>query len=176
MVTRDNSVTWSGPNGITATGSNVLAATPATPDRYRYIGTTTTAGGCTFRDTVDVRVAPSPEWHVRQNTDLALAANWTCLPTPTTDAEVRGTANDQPVLTAGLVQVRNLTLRTGTALTLNGGTLKVYGNLTLEPGATIVGTSGTLSLRGAAVTLTAPAATAFQVPRLLVNLPAWPKT
>ena len=172
LVTRDNSVTWSGPNGITATGSNVLAATPATPGRYRYIGTTTMAGGCTFRDTVDVRVAPSPEWHVRQNTDLALAANWTCLPTPTTDAEVRGTANGQPVLTAGLVQVRNLTLRTGTALALNGGTLEVYGSLTLEPGATIAGTSGTLSLRGAAVTLTAPAATAFQVPRLLVNLPA----
>ena len=74
------------------------------------------------------------------------------------------------------MQVRNLTLCTGTALTLNGGTLEVYGNLTLEPGATIAGTNGTLSLRGVAVTLTAPAATAFQVPRLLVNLPAWPKT
>ncbi|GAA3966260.1 hypothetical protein GCM10022407_10710 [Hymenobacter antarcticus] len=171
LVTRDNSVTWSGPNGITATGSNVLAATPATPGRYRYIGTTT-AGGCTFRDTVNVRVAPGPQWQVRQNTDLALAANWTCLPTPTTDAEVRGAAGAQPILTTGLVQVRNLTLRAGTALALNGGTLEVYGNLTLEPGATLDGTNGTLSLRGAAVTLTAPAATVFKAPRLLVNLPA----
>ena len=171
LVTRDNNVTWSGPGGLTATGSNVLAATPAAPGRYRYIGTTT-AGGCTFRDTVDVRVAPGPEWRVRQSTDLALAANWTCLPTPTTDADVRGTAAGQPILAAGLVQVRNLTLRAGTALALNGGTLEVYGNLTLEPGATLSGTNGTLSLRGAAVTLTAPTATALQVPRLLVNLPA----
>ena len=171
LVTRGNNVTWSGPGGLTATGSNVLAATPAAPGRYRYIGTTT-AGGCTFRDTVDVRVAPGPEWRVRQGTDLALAANWTCLPTPTTDADVRGTAAGQPVLAAGLVQVRNLTLRAGTALALNGGTLEVYGNLTLEPGATIAGSNGTLSLRGANALLSAPAATALQVPRLLVNLPA----
>ncbi|GAB3572372.1 M4 family metallopeptidase [Hymenobacter daeguensis] len=171
IVTRDNNVTWSGPNGITATGSNVLAAVPAAPGRYRYIGTTT-AGSCTFRDTVDVRVAPGPQWRLRQNTDLALAANWTCLPTPTTDAEVLGTAAGQPVLTTGLVQVRNLTVRAGTALALNGGTLEVYGSLTLETGATIAGTSGTLSLRGPAVTLNAPTATAINVPRLLVNLPA----
>jgi bacillolysin len=171
LVTRDNTVTWSGPNGITATGSNVLAAVPTAPGRYRYIGTTT-AGSCTFRDTVNVRVAPGPQWRLRQNTDLALAANWTCLPTPTTDAEVLGTAVGQPVLGSGLVQVRNLTVRAGTALALNGGTLEVYGTLTLETGATLSGTSGTLSLRGAAVTLNAPTATAINVPRLLVNLPA----
>lgn len=171
LVTRDNNVTWSGPNGLTATGSNALAAVPATPGRYRYIGTTT-AGTCTFRDTVDLRVTPGSEWRLRQNTDLALAANWTCLPTPTTDAEVRGAANGQPVLSAGLVQVRNLTLRAGTALALNGGTLEVYGSLVLETGATIAGTNGTLSLRGSAVTLSAPTATAISVPRLLVNLPA----
>ncbi|WP_410779761.1 M4 family metallopeptidase [Hymenobacter negativus] len=171
IVTRDNNVTWSGPNGITATGSNVLAAVPTTPGHYRYIGTTT-AGNCTFRDTVNVRVAPGPQWRLRQSTDLALAANWTCLPTPTTDAEVLGTAAGQPVLSAGLVQVRNLTVRAGTALALNGGTLEVYGSLTLENGATIAGTNGTLSLRGAAVTLNAPITTAINVPRLLVNLPA----
>jgi len=171
VVTKDNNVTWSGPGGSTATGANVLAAVPAAPGRYRYIGTTT-AGGCAFRDTVTVRVASGPEWRVRQNTDLALAANWTCLPTPTTDADVRGTAAGQPVLSSGLVQVRNLTMRAGTALALNGGTLEVYGNLTLEPGATLAGTNGTLSLRGPAVTLAAPAATSLTVPRLLVNLPA----
>ncbi|WP_210518851.1 M4 family metallopeptidase [Hymenobacter terricola] len=171
LVARDNSVTWSGPNGLTATGSNVLAAVPTTPGRYRYIGTTS-AGGCTFRDTVNVRVAPGPEWHLRQNADLALAANWTCLPTPTTDAEVRGANNAQPVLSAGLVQVRNLTLRAGTALALNGGTLEVYGSLTLEAGATIAGTTGVLSLRGSAVVLNAPTANSLSVPRLLVNLPA----
>ncbi|MDO7849831.1 M4 family metallopeptidase [Hymenobacter sp. M29] len=171
IVTRDNDVTWAGPNGLTATGSNVLAAVPATAGRYRYIGTTT-AGGCTFRDTVNVRVAPGPQWQRRQNTDLALAANWTCLPTPTTDAEVRGATSAQPVLTTGLVQVRNLTLRAGTALALNGGTLEVYGTLTLETGATIAGTDGTLSMRGAAVVLNAPTNTALRVPRLLVNLPA----
>ncbi|MDO7851412.1 M4 family metallopeptidase [Hymenobacter convexus] len=171
LVTRDNNVTWAGPNGITATGSNVLAAVPATAGRYRYIGTTT-AGGCTFRDTVNVRVAPGPQWQRRQNTDLALAANWTCLPTPTTDAEVRGATGAQPVLSTGLVQVRNLTLRAGTALALNGGTLEVYGTLTLETGATIAGTDGTLSLRGATVTLAAPSTASLNVPRLLVNLPA----
>ncbi|WP_052732693.1 M4 family metallopeptidase [Hymenobacter terrenus] len=170
LVTRDNNVTWSGPGGITAIGSDVLAAVPATPGRYRYIGTTS-VGSCAFNDTVDVRVAPGSEWRRRQNTDLALAANWTCPPTPTTDAEVRGATNAQPVLTTGLVQVRNLTLRAGTALALNGGTLEVYGTLTLEAGATISGTNGTLSLRGAAVTLRAPNPTALNVPRLLVNLP-----
>jgi len=171
LVARDNSVTWSGPNGLTATGPNALAPVPATPGRYRYIGTTT-AGGCTFRDTVSVRVAPGPEWRLRQSTDLALAANWTCLPTPTTDGEVRGGPTGQPALNGGLVQVRNLTLRAGTALALNSGTLEIYGTLTLEPGATIAGTNGTLSLRGAAVTLSAATATALNVPRLLVNLPA----
>jgi subtilisin-like proprotein convertase family protein len=171
IVTRDNNVTWSGPNGITAAGSNVLAAVPTAPGRYRYIGTTT-AGSCTFRDTVSVRVAPGPQWRLRQSTDLALAANWTCLPTSTTDAEVLGTIAGQPVLTTGLVQVRNLTVRTGTTLALNGGTLEVFGNLTVETGATIVGANGTLSLRGSAVTLNAPTAAAINVPRLLVNLPA----
>ncbi|MBF9140874.1 M4 family metallopeptidase [Hymenobacter properus] len=173
LVTRDNNVTWTGPNGITANGSDMLAAVPTAPGRYRYIGTTT-AGGCAFRDTVSVRVAPGPQWQRRQNTDLALATNWTCLPTPTTDAEVRGGTGAQPVLTTGLVQVRNLTLRAGTALALNGGTLEVYGNLTLEAGATIAGTDGTLSLRGSTATVSAPSGTVqpFNVPRLLVNLPA----
>ncbi|MFD2720479.1 M4 family metallopeptidase [Hymenobacter monticola] len=171
LVTRDNNVTWTGPNGITAVGSDVRAAVPATPGRYRYIGITT-AGGCTFRDTVSVRVAPGPQWQRRQSTDLALAANWTCLPTPTTDAEVRGATGAQPVLTTGMVQVRNLTLRAGTALALNGGTLEVYGTLTLEAGATIGGIDGTLSLRGAAVTISAPNASSLNVPNLLVNLPA----
>lgn len=171
LVTRDNATAWSGPNGIVATGSNALAAVPAATGRYRYIGVTS-VGGCTFRDTVDVRAALTSSWQARQNTDLALAANWPCLPTSTTDAEVRGATNAQPVLSSGLVQVRNLTLRAGTTLALNGGTLEVYGNLTLEPGATLGGTNGTLSLRGATVTLTAPAATSLVVPRLLVNLPA----
>ena len=170
LLTRDNNVIWSGPNGLTATGSNVLAAVPAAPGRYRYIGTTS-AGGCTFRDTVNVRVVPGSEWRLCQNTDLALAANWTCPPTPTADAEMRGSTNAQPVLITGLVQVRNLTLRAGTALALNGGTLEVYGTLLLEPGATIAGTNGTLSLRGAAAMLMAPTATALTVPYLLVNLP-----
>jgi len=171
IVTRDNNVTWSGPNGITATGSNVLAAVPTAPGHYRYIGTTT-AGSCTFRDTVNVRVAPGPQWRLRQNTDLALAANWTCLPTSTTDAEVLGTTAGQPVLSTGLVQVRNLTVRAGTNLALNGGTLEVYGTLTVETGATIAGTNGTLSLRGAAVVINAPTAASLNIPRLLVNLPA----
>ena len=172
IVTRGNNTIWSGPNGLSAAGDNVLAAVPAAPGRYRYIGATTVPGGCTFRDTVDVRVAPGSEWRRRQSTDLALAANWTCLPTATTDAEVRGAANAQPVLGTGLVQVRNLTLRAGTALALNGGTLEVYGTLTLETGASINGTDGTLSLRGAAVVMNAPTATALNIPRLLVNLPA----
>ncbi|GAA4035152.1 hypothetical protein GCM10022409_19690 [Hymenobacter glaciei] len=172
IVTRSNNTIWSGPNGLTATGDNVLAALPATAGHYRYIGTTTVPGGCTFRDTVDVRVAPGSEWRRRQSTDLALAANWTCLPTATTDAEVRGAANAQPLLSTGLVQVRNLTLRAGTALALDGGTLEVYGTLTLESGASISGTDGTLSLRGAAVVLNAPSSTALRIPRLLVNLPA----
>ena len=172
IVTRGNTTIWSGPNGLTANGDNVLAAVPATAGRYRYLGTTTVPGGCTFRDTVDVRVTPGSEWRRRQSADLALAANWTCLPTATTDAEIRGAANAQPVLSAGLVQVRNLTLRAGTALALNGGTLEVYGTLTLETGASISGTDGTLSLRGATVVLNAPTATALSVPRLLVNLPA----
>ena len=172
IVTRGNATIWSGPNGFSTNGDNVLAAVPATAGRYRYIGTTTVPGGCAFRDTVDVRVTAGAEWRRRQSTDLALAANWTCLPTATTDAEMRGAANAQPVLSAGLVQVRNLTLRAGTALALNGGTLEVYGTLTLETGATIGGTDGTLSLRGAAAVLNAPTATALTVPRLLVNLPA----
>ena len=172
IVTKNNGTIWSGPNGLTATGDNVLASVPATPGRYRYIGTTAVPGGCTFRDTVDVRVAPGPEWHLRQNTNLALAANWTCLPTPTTDAEVRGAANAQPVLSAGLVQVRNLTLRAGTTLALDGGTLEVYGTLTLEAGATMGGTNGTLALRGAAVVLNAPTNAVLNVPRVLVSLPA----
>ncbi|MCI1186962.1 M4 family metallopeptidase [Hymenobacter sp. DH14] len=172
IVTRGNNTIWSGPNGLTATGDNVLAAVPATAGRYRFIGTTAVPGGCTFRDTVDVRVTSGSEWRRRQNTDLALAANWTCLPTATTDAEIRGTATAQPVLSAGLVQVRNLTLRAGTALALNGGTLEVYGSLTLETGASISGTDGTLSLRGATTGLNAPTTTALAVPRLLVNLPA----
>ncbi len=172
LVTRGNGTIWSGPNGLTATGSDVLAPVPATAGRYRYIGLTTVPGGCTFRDTVNVRVAPGPEWHLRQNNDLALAANWTCLPTPTTDAEVRGAANAQPVLSTGLVQVRNLTLRANTALALDGGTLEVYGTLTLEAGATIGGANGTLALRGGAVVLNAPTNTALSIPRLLVNLPA----
>ena len=172
LVTRGNGTIWSGPNGLTATGSDVLAPVPATAGRYRYIGITTVPGGCSFRDTVNVRVAPGPEWHRRQSNDLALAANWTCLPTPTTDAEVRGATNAQPVLSTGLVRVRNLTLRANTALALDGGTLEVYGTLTLETGATIGGASGTLALRGAAVVLNAPTNTALSIPRLLVNLPA----
>ncbi|WP_460504132.1 hypothetical protein, partial [Hymenobacter agri] len=112
------------------------------------------------------------EWRRRQSTDLALAANWTCLPTASTDAEIRGGANAQPVLSTGLVQVRNLTLRAGTTLALNGGTLEIYGTLNLESGASIGGTNGTLSLRGSAVVLNAPNATALNIPRLLVNLPA----
>ncbi|GAC1599972.1 MAG: hypothetical protein NVS3B25_27330 [Hymenobacter sp.] len=170
-LTQDHDVTWSGPAGRVGAGSNALAKAPALPGHYRYIGTTS-AGGCTFADTVTVRVAPGTMWLPRQNTDLAQAANWTCLPGPATDAEVRGTAAGQPGLSTGLVQVHNLTLRAGTALALNGGTLEVYGALTLEPGATLAGTAGTLSLRGAAVTLTAPSAAALQVPRLLVSLPA----
>jgi bacillolysin len=171
LVTKDNSVTWSGPAGFTATGSSVLTPAFTTPGRYQYIGTTQ-SGGCTFRDTVRVRVVPGPEWRFRQSNDLALAANWSCLPTPTTDAEVRGATSRQPLLTTGLVQVRNLTLRAGTALALDGGTLEVYGNLTLEPGATLAGTSGTLVLRGPAATVSAATANALLVPRLIVNLPA----
>ncbi|WP_460504256.1 proprotein convertase P-domain-containing protein, partial [Hymenobacter agri] len=58
LVTRGNTTVWSGPNGQSIAGDNVLATMPATAGRYRYIGTTTVPGGCTFRDTVDVRVAP----------------------------------------------------------------------------------------------------------------------
>ena len=58
IVTKDNRVLWSGPNGFTATGPATLSPVLNVPGHYRYLATTT-SGPCTYPDTVNVRVTRS---------------------------------------------------------------------------------------------------------------------
>ena len=55
IVTKDNQVQWSGPNGFTASGPAALSPVLTAPGHYRYVAITS-SGPCTYTDTVNVRV------------------------------------------------------------------------------------------------------------------------
>ena len=91
-------------------------------------------------------------WNGSVSTDWYTAANWTPaqVPTASLDATIPDTVVNMPLLTAGNAVVKNLSIASGAALNMSGGTLTFNGNLTGN--GTFEPTGGTVVLGSAAST------------------------
>lgn len=75
-------------------------------------------------------------------------SNWcdNALPTTSVDVNIESKYTNQPTVTSGTANARNITIGTGASLTVNGGTLNYTGTLTNN--GTFTYTSGDLKLSG----------------------------
>jgi hypothetical protein len=138
-------------------GNNITGATAATyvipaaalSDAGNYSVVITGTCGSTTSTAVALTVNPTGTWTGAVNNDWNNAGNW-CggLPNATTDAVIPAGSPNMPVLHGGSAIARNITLGTGTSLTLGGATtLEIYGNVTGNGAFNT--TAGSLVFRGA---------------------------
>ncbi|GAA4378380.1 hypothetical protein GCM10023186_14870 [Hymenobacter koreensis] len=135
--------------------------------------TVTDAGGNTATApavvTVSVPPTPTTTWNGSLSTAPLACQNWSFgkVPDATTDVVVPAGQARYPVVGAGTVAAKNLTVASGASLTTNAGTtLQVSGDLT-DNGTTTL--NGTVAFVGSAATQTLSSGT---VATLVVNKPA----
>ncbi|MET4141741.1 hypothetical protein [Pedobacter sp. UYP1] len=134
---------WTGPNGFTSALQNpVVSYSAAAAGIYTV---QVTAAGCITPAIAYVNVTSTTaagQWTGNVSTDWGNAANWCngVLPTSATDVTITSTATRMPTITTS-VNCRNLTLNTGSSLTLgSAGTLNIAGTLTNNGTFTNTGT------------------------------------
>ncbi|RYY88110.1 MAG: HYR domain-containing protein, partial [Chitinophagaceae bacterium] len=111
-----------------------------------------------------VLVQAASTWTGAIDRDWNNAANWCgSVPVDTTDVLVPAVANQPIVLSGGTANVHDLTVQTGTSLTVQG-TLNLYGNL-VNNGGTLDMSAGRLDLEGSS----RQSVPAFSVAELHVN-------
>ncbi len=147
-------VVYTGGSGGTITnyisGSNI-PITPAGTTTYT-LTSVTDAGGCMATisgSSVTITLTPSGTWTGTTSTDWNTSSNW-CggVPTSTTDVIITSTPTNQPVIGAAGGLSRNITIGSGSTLSITGtNTLTVSGNWT-KPG-TFVPNSSTVIFDGA---------------------------
>ncbi|HMG83686.1 MAG TPA: hypothetical protein VK559_11670, partial [Ferruginibacter sp.] len=124
-----------------------------TTGTYIITNTVTVGGGsgCTSTSTAPITIEPNGQWVGGISTDWNTAGNWPCgaIPTATTSVTIPSGVTNYPIISStGKAFVNNITIASGSTLTLNNDTLNVFGTITST--SAINATSGTIQMRGIA--------------------------
>ncbi len=152
--------TWSFGAGASPSGANTQGPHTVT---YLNEGTytvslTVTDGIASDTHSIEINVSRRGRWLGTVDDDWFNAANWSCgiLPTNSIDVTIPGGVTNNPIISMGNADVRNITIENGGQLTINNSTLNVHGNWfnngTFNAGGTVSFHSNTASIAGIAVT------------------------
>ena len=96
-------------------------------------------------------------WTGAIDTDWNNPGNWSCyIPNLTTDVSLNSGLTNYPVLSAGIPgMVRNLTIESGTSLTISGNTMQIAG--AISNSGTIDATAGSIEMKGIITQVIPPA-------------------
>ncbi len=140
----------SSPAGLTIDASTgAISVNSSTPGTYTITYTISAAGGCgIFTTTTSVVIVDYLIWTGAINSDWNVAGNWSCsvIPDLTRNVQVPAVAN-QPVLNAGAAgMAKDLTIASGSSLTILGNTIQIAGSITND--GTFTATTGTVEMKG----------------------------
>ncbi|MCX6335482.1 MAG: hypothetical protein NT092_14480 [Bacteroidia bacterium] len=152
-----------------ATGQINLAA--STTGTYTVTNTIAAAGGCVeVTATSPVTIISDLIWTGTVSTDWNVPGNWSCgfLPILTTTVQIPNVSN-KPVLSSGATgTVNNLTIESGSSLTITDNTIRISGTITNS--GTFDVTGGTIELNGtSAQTIAANLFSTNRVRDLIIN-------
>ena len=115
----------------TATGQVNLAA--SIPGSYTVTNTIAATGGCAgVEATSPITIISDQVWTGGTSIDWNDPSNWSCgvVPNQTTNVQIPDIANE-PVINSGVTaEVRNITIESGSSLTVASGTIMIYGAVT----------------------------------------------
>ncbi|HZL10435.1 MAG TPA: GEVED domain-containing protein [Prolixibacteraceae bacterium] len=147
-----NAATTGGTSLETENGAQTSTYTPQTSSAgtmFYYCIVTGTCGS--FTSAVSGAFIAEPiRWTGAVNTDWNTPGNWSCnvVPDLSSDVIIPNVTN-QPVLSSGDAgTVKDLTINTGSSLTVDGNTLQIAG--TISNSGTITASSGTIEMKGSA--------------------------
>jgi hypothetical protein len=129
-----------------ATGT--ITPSASTAGTYLVTYTMAATGGCSLRTaTTTVRIAIPGTWTGAVNSNWSDAGNWLCgqIPTSVIDVMVPSGLSNYPVVVA-TGTANNVSIGSGAALSVSGGTLQVYGTMT--GAGQINALSGTIEMKG----------------------------
>ncbi|MEI9934382.1 MAG: hypothetical protein WDM71_05915 [Ferruginibacter sp.] len=153
-------------NGLSirnSTGSGALSSTPglvidsitggidlaaSTPGTYTVTYTIPASGGCTaFSWNTNVAIVEPGTWIGKADTNWQNTANWVCgaIPSATTNVTIDSGSIFYPVINS-LEAVNNLSIQTGSSLTVRGGILQIAGSL--SNAGTFDASAGTIEMNG----------------------------
>jgi hypothetical protein len=143
-------VAWTGITASPISFTTPFAAPPATYSgtiRVRVSSPVNTSVSYPF----SITILPDYSWTGSVSTDWNNVNNWSCgiAPDPSISIQVPNVAN-KPVLSGGsAASVNNLTILTGSALTISGNTLRIAGTITNN--GSITASNGKIELYGTAI-------------------------
>lgn len=133
----------------TATGQVDLSA--STPASYTVTNTVAATGGCgEVSATSDITILSGETWTGAIDSDWNKTGNWSCsyIPGAGTDIQIPNVTN-KPVLNSGAIAIVNdLTIDTGSSLTILGNTIQISGSVTNN--GTFTSSNGTIEFNGTA--------------------------
>jgi len=125
---------------------NIAGSTPGT---YTVTNTIDPVGGCgTVSETSPVTIYDKLTWTGDVNTDWNVAENWSydLIPELTKDALIPDVPNKPVLSSGGNGMVKNITINSGSSLTVTGNTLQIAGAITNN--GTFDASSGTIEMKG----------------------------
>lgn len=144
--------TTSATTGFTSAAgtNNAQTYSPGALTQTTWFRRKATRSGCTNTSSaIAITIEPNGTWRGTSNTSWTTAANW-CggVPTSTTDVVIKTTTTGNYPSISAAADVRNLTITTGTSVTLSSNTFNIYGSVTNL--GTWTTTAGTVAFRGTA--------------------------
>jgi len=138
-------------------GSGATTASYTTPALFAltYYRANVTSGACTSAVSNTVSTDIGNSWTGAVGTDWNVAGNWSCgVPDLTTNVVIPNVTN-KPILNGGATgTTKNLSIATGSSLTITGNTLQIAGTITST--GTFDAAAGTIEMKGT-VSQTIPA-------------------
>ncbi len=141
---------WSGPNGFTSNQQNPVVSTNATEAMSgSYTLTLTSTNGCSsIPVSTNVVVYSSVIWTGSMDTNWNNPSNWGCgiVPNQNTNVDINSGLTNYPVLNTGPnASVKNITLATGSSLSILNNTLEISG---------IMSSNGSIDSQNGSITFT----------------------
>jgi hypothetical protein len=133
-------------------GTGAITPSSSTAGTYTVTYTIAAYGGCSeYSTTFDVIIIHDLIWTGNVSNDWNTAGNWSCqvVPDLTTNVTIPDVTND-PILNSGVAGLaKDITLASGSSLTVIGNTLKIAGDISNS--GTFNATAGTIEMKGSAV-------------------------
>ena len=115
----------------TATGQVNLAA--STPGSYTVTNTIAAAGGCAgVEATSPITIISDQVWTGGTSINWNDPSNWSCgaVPNQATNVQIPDIANEPVISSGATAEAMNITIESGSSLTVSSGTIMIYGAVT----------------------------------------------